>query len=366
MSEKQIQKAGDGSQQIQAENVHITYGISEQRVREICSEVAVNAVLSHSSEASEIALKRIDQFVDLLLPRIQQIEKEFDSFSDPSFQVLLRKAELAAACTERDCDYQMLAELLAHRIEKGEERKTKASIFKAVEIVDQIDDDALCAMTVLYAIFRFIPTHGSISQGLQIMDDLFSSLCYKALPNDLEWAYHLDALNAVRVSSVGTFKKLKEYYTDELSGYICIGILKNSETHEHATRILQQANLPASLLVDHELNDGYVRLNIVNLNILKDTPIYILTSSGEQKAQKATALEIEAIHNVWELYSKDGALKKAVQNSFMEKWDSFNSLKAVREWCESIPNSITIMPTGKVLAHANAQRKNKDVPDMDK
>ena len=125
MSDKQLQKAGDHSQQIQADNVYIANGISEQRVREICSEIAVRAIADNSSESNDIAMRRIDAFTNLLLPRIQSIEKTFESFSDPSFQVLLRKAQLTAACSNRDSDYKILTELLTHRINNKKDIKKK-------------------------------------------------------------------------------------------------------------------------------------------------------------------------------------------------------------------------------------------------
>ena len=88
---RQSQTAGDNAQQIQTQTVYIANGISEQRVREICSEVAARAIADNSLEASNVAMQRIERFVDLLLPRMQRIEKDFVSFADPAFQVLLRK-----------------------------------------------------------------------------------------------------------------------------------------------------------------------------------------------------------------------------------------------------------------------------------
>lgn len=73
MSDKQVQKAGDNSQQLQAEKVYIINGITEERVRAICSEVAVKAIADNSNESNELAMKRIDCFTELMLPRIQSI-----------------------------------------------------------------------------------------------------------------------------------------------------------------------------------------------------------------------------------------------------------------------------------------------------
>ena len=108
---------GDNSHHIQAEIINIYQGISEQRAREICLEIAKKAIEENTAGALEIANKRLDEFKSILIPDIEKIEKNFNSFSDPAFQILLKKAQLTAACTERSYDYKILAELLVHRIE---------------------------------------------------------------------------------------------------------------------------------------------------------------------------------------------------------------------------------------------------------
>ena len=55
MDTKQMQKAGDNANQVQANTVYILNGISEERVREICSEIALQAIKENSHEANDIA-----------------------------------------------------------------------------------------------------------------------------------------------------------------------------------------------------------------------------------------------------------------------------------------------------------------------
>lgn len=361
---KQIQKAGDGSQQVQMINPTIVMGIDEKRVREVCSEMAIETIKQCTQEASAIAIARIEKFTTDLIPRVEKIEDDFKSFSEPSFQFELRNAQKVAACTDRYSDYELLSELLVHRIEKGEERKIKASISKAIEIVDQIDDEALCALTLIYAINSWTSATGNITQGLEVMEDLFSSICYQSLPKGLDWAYHLDILNAARVSSVGTFKKFSEFYPEWFQGYTCVGIEKESETYQSAVEILNEANLPINLLVDHELNDGYVRLDVKNKNEIKNITFPVLIQPNTIDFHKLTDSEVEALYRVWNLYSNDSKLKEATKKAFMQKWDTYDTLRSVRLWWEALPHSITITPIGNVLAHANAQRRNKQVPQI--
>lgn len=362
---KQIQKAGENSQQVQIANATFVCGVDEKRVREVCSEVAVEAVKSCTAEATATALARIENFTTTLIPRVERIEKDFQSFSDPSFQFLLQSAQKTAACTDREMDYAMLSELLVHRIEKGSERKIKASISKAIEIVDQVDDDALCGLTVAFALQKWGAITGDISQGLQVLDNLFDSLCYRELPDGFNWVYHLDILDAVRASSMGSFNKFEKFYPNAYEGYTCVGIQRDSENYQKAMGILTDAKLPENLLVEHELLPNFFRLNVRDKESISSIMVprsdldgYLIVSS------RAEEQEIDALNQVWSLYSQDIELKKQVKNAFIERWDEYSSLRTVRTWWDAIPHHFVITPIGEVLAHANAQIYNKLVPAM--
>lgn len=368
MSDKQVQKAGDNAQQVQAEMVHVTnnyvLGIGEKRVREVCSEMAVEAIKSCTAEATATAMSRIESFTTTLIPRIEKIEKDFYSFSEPSFQFLLQSAQKTAACTDREADYELLSELLVHRIEKGSERKTKASISKAIEIVDQVDDDALCGLTMAYAINQWIPVTGNISKGLQVLNDLFGSLCYRILPNGFDWVYDLDVLDAVRASSVGNFKKMEEFYPNAFEGYTCVGIQKESKNYQSAIELLNEGGLPIDLLVEHELLNGYVRLSVSDQASIKEMRLPILIQNNVLTTRKMNEKEINILNKIWNLYSNDATKKNSVKQVFMQKWDEYESLHKVHLWWNDLPHSFTITPIGKVLAHANAQRYNKRIPNI--
>lgn len=361
---KQMQKAGDGSQQVQMTNPTFIVGITEQRAREIFTEMNVIARQNYTQDAYEIAIKRVGMFEELLMNKVQQVDGMLEAFRDPSFQFLLVEAQKRAAASDRDADLEMLTELLVHRVEKKDDRKIKASISRAVEIVDQIDDDALCGLTLVYAIKSWAAVSGDISQGLTVMNDLFSSLCYRELPTGFEWVYHLDILDAVRSSSVGTFKKFKDYYSSMFSGYTCAGIQIDSEDYSKALEILRKAKLPVGVLVPHELNNGFMRLNVREKQLISDIELFSVCNEQVVGKRKVTTQELDALNRVWDLYSTDTKIIENVKNAFMEKWNTYETLNLIRTWWEELPHSFTITPIGKALAHANAQRYHNDVPDM--
>ncbi len=107
-----------------------------------------------------------------MLPKILLYDEKLSIFGEPEFQILIRKAQIAAASSERESDYEMLADLLLHRAEQHENRERRLGISKAIEIVDQIDDLALIALSIVYAVSKYTPVSSNIHEGLGALNKL--------------------------------------------------------------------------------------------------------------------------------------------------------------------------------------------------
>ena len=371
VSDKQIQKAGENSQQIQAGSINITnvMGIDEKRAREIFNEMYVIVRRDFSKDAYECANARVAQFEESLMPKIMQIDGALEKFADPSFQFLIAEAHKTAAATERIADYDLLSELLVHRIQKGEKnRKVRAGIARAVEIVDQIDDDALCALTVSHTVGSLLPTANSVKEGLDILEDIFSKLIYTELPRGREWLDHLEILDAVRLPSFGNLKKIEVFYPEQLNGYVCVGIAKGTDKYDNAKSLLEDNQLPDTLLVDHELLDGYVRLPICAKTFIDSLGLInrkVVNGQLEERHFELSREQKDVLGNIYDLYDNNEELKKKVVEKFMVEWQKRKALAYLCEWWNSIPNIFEITAVGKVLAHSNAQRCDKSIPPME-
>lgn len=358
-SNKQTQKAGDGSQQIQAQTVIFNNGITEERARAIFTEMNALALREYTNDAYKIATDRINCFENKLMPRILSIENSLPMFADPAFQFQLKSAQRTAAVTERQNDYDLLAELLVCHIQKGEDRKNRAGISKAVEIVDEIDNDALCALTVAHAMRILRPASGSIKEGLERLDGLFSEIICEELPFGDRWLDHLDVLGAIRIAQFIKLKPLEQYCAEGFEGYACIGIEKNSDNYKKAEEHLIKVSLDPSILVDNECLEGYVRLPVItrkNINdlLIKDSDSYRSINDIEKKA----------LEDIWELYDNDTQKMTEAHNNFIKLWDSFDPLKKIHVWWNEIPFSFSITQVGTILAHTNAKRCDKSIPDL--
>lgn len=358
------QKSGDNSQLIQAQTVIVNNGITEERARQIFQEESAK-ITAYTQEAHAVANERIHRLEDSFMNASSKIDGALESFADPAFQLLLRDAAERAAATEREEDYDLLSQLLICHIQKGEERKNRAGIHRAIQIVDEIDNDALCALTVFHAVERVLPNAENCREGLRILDELFSKLAYMELPKGSAWMDHLDVLGAVRINSLGTLKPLKEYYAETLNGLVCIGIKKDSEDYKTVQSLLWHYQYLDRYFVDNELLDGYVRLKIMNEASIDRLRIKVPPSKHCPAIDIPAPNEVkELIKRVFGMYVKDSALLAQVKQAFNKAFDEYEHLNKICTWWDSIPNSIEITSVGRVLAHTNAKRCEPSIPDL--
>lgn len=364
---RQSQKGGDGSSNFQSESMVVQVGIDEKRAREVFNEMNLQLRKEYTQEALEIANARVSEFENSLMPKMEQVEGALEAFTDPGFQLLLVEAQKTAASTERPADYDILSELLIHRFQKGDNRNSRAGISLAIEIVDKISDEALLGLTAAHAVAQFLPASGDVYKGLDALNDLFGQIFYGELPTGQEWLDHLDILNAVRLSSFGSMKKVREYYSNMLAGYIDVGVEKGSENFSKAIEILDQNNLPRNLIVDHSFNGDFQRVPVTNRAHIQNLSLQqIVIQEGAPRliTIPLTAEQISAINSIYDLYSKDNGLRENNINTLMSEWEQRPNLKSLREWWNDIPVALTITSVGKVLAHSNAQRRNKNLPQL--
>jgi hypothetical protein len=368
--DKQTQKAGDNSQQFQANTIILNQGIDEKRAREIYIESFEIAKRDLTQEAIACATERVQQLEECFMSRIKSIEGAINSFSDPAFQVLLTNAQRTAVATERENDYGMLAELLVCHIEKGNKRKTRAGISKAVEIIDKIDDDALCALTVLHAIEQFRPIAPTSKQGLNTLSSMFDKIIYMPLPTDNSWIEHLEILDTIRINSMGHFLSLEEFYSKVLEGYTLAGIRKDSDKYKQVTDLLLSINLTPSLLVNNDYLPNYVKLPIISKSQITDLKIVRNATVAGQvlKIEKEiTDDEKKVLESIFDLYDKDTNINKQSLDAFMNEYHKHDSLSRIAEWWEELKKlsfSFNLTHVGIVLAHTNARRCDKTLPDL--
>lgn len=306
----------------------------------VSTQVTQQALALCTQVAEKTVLARMNEFEQVWTPRISSMENVVSHLTDPKFQFMIRDANITAAKSSRVEDLNMLAELLACHIEKGNDIKIDAGINRAIGIVNEVDLDSLCALTIVLAIINVVPTDGNVDVGLSVLNDLYSKLLCCNLPEGDAWIDNLNVVGAINIQS-GNFNKLDKIIRPRLDGYICVGIKTETTEYEQAVKILNENKISESFLIHNVFLPDYVRLNIADISSLKSE-----------------------LKPIVDLYSKDNALFKQVQTEFMNKWDSYDILRIVREWFDNIPTFFRINSVGKALAQTNAKRCYPSFPDL--
>ena len=353
--DKQIQSAGDNSHPIQAHNAIINnyYGITEERAREIFKELSADTYAKHTQEAKAMIDERLDKFNNKIIEVLSKENGALNAFSDPAFQFLLKKAQLSAAISDRESDYALLAKLLVQHIQNKEDRVKRSTIRYAIEIIDEIDNSALLALTVFYLLSYLRPSAPFSQDGLMRLSQAMTKLPVDQLPTGSDWIEHLDLLKVIRIVPLWKPRKLPQYYSECVTGYTSIGIKAGSPQHEQAQKILRAAQLPDACLSPNEFLPGYVRIPIPSLNQVKNL---IYNSVPINECQQQALLQIIG------LYDTDITKKQIIIKRFMKIFDSFPVLKQIHTWWDAIPRSFDATPAGVLLANLNARNFEPKIP----
>lgn len=348
MTGRQQQRGGEGSQQVQiAGDLVIVEGVTEERAGEIAEARARQVLAEYTSEAAPTARARVDAFDGRLVAHLAELGL-LPALGDPSMQILLHKAQIGAASTGREDDYDLLARLMSERAQNSE-RRHKASIERAVEIVDRVDDRALMGLTAAWFVSQFWPVSGLVGPGIDALERLFSMLPVDELPAGHDWLDHLDILDAIRLSSglVG-MKKWSAYWGERLAGYVAPG-LEPAAADTAIADIKAEFNLSLPF-VEHELRPGFVRLPFVNETSLRDA---LVQADDVDPGQIETIIERSRSKGTLGQQHADAVAALAQQMADRA------TLRQVGAWWDEVGGSsasFQVTGVGSALARSNARR----------
>lgn len=347
---RQSQSAGDNSTQVLASR-DVVIGLTEPRAREIAEQAAKSVVAEYADESVRVIQERITKLDDRVIASLVR-EGRLEVFADPGFQRSYTKAQSGAAVSDKDSDYDLLAGLLVDRVKRGASRNSKAGIERSIEIVDQIDDEALRGLTVIQAIQQYRPLGPRLDDGLDTMEDLFVDLLDGPLPEGAEWLDHLDILDALRINQVSGLKSFRDYYPTIMPGYLASGAPIGSPQLPFI--ICDRPQFGPALLVQHELRPGYWRFAVADTDTLKHT------------LPNAENIHSELIEQAEDRLGF-GAIDPELVDLFLERLRLRPTLAKIETWWDQIPHAMQITGVGRVLARSNALRLDvrKVLPPID-
>lgn len=371
MNEKINIETGDDSTNITGKTVNVTQnyyqGLTEEKVTEIIDKKLemLNTVQVFTQEAYNRAESRVKKLEEIVIPRIAKIDETLGIFADPSFQSVLNDAVKVAAQTDEIESYKLLSELLAHKVEKPNDKSVKMDVSYAIDVIDKITEEALQAITVFVALQSWMPASGIISQGLSTINNIYSKLIFSDLPTDDKWIDQLDILKVLRIQSFGRFPSLSELQKRLFSGYVVCGIPKDSEKLNEIYQLLDDCSLPRTCLIENELDSNYYRLPLVGIKKIELMDYIDNNAPFIHGRVQLNEKQICNIKKIISYYENDAIKLQEISEKFNIKWNSYANLKRIGDWWTKLPYSFGLTSIGKVLAITNAQRIDSTLPKID-
>jgi len=343
-------------------------GVTEERCRAIFDEKMLIAMRDFSFESIDKAEKRTSEFRTKLITRMGAEENGYEAFADPSFQFLLMDAQRAAATTDKESDYQILSELLARRSKVGDDRRSKIHVKKAIEIIPYIPDDALLGLTITFALSKLMPVTGNIHDGIEVFDNIYGSIVgEQQLPTGNLWIESLETCGLVKtgLSGITTMLPAKELLSRKVMGYVLPGIKKGSKAHKEAFDLLNNVKLPQDILVTHEFNEEYVRLNIPSKQQIDEMLWESELQNGIRVKVYINEAQKKTLHEIYGMYEQTAEIKKDFENRFELELNKYKYIKIVSDWWSTIKTPFEPTATGRIIGNANANKSNPQVPMLE-
>ncbi|MBS9338997.1 hypothetical protein G6R29_05105 [Fructobacillus sp. M2-14] len=339
---KQNQRGGDYSTNVQVEKQVINTGLSLQDVKSLLEDKIPYVV----GEAEKAAEKRAEKLFQIMAPRFENVDflKQFEL---PENQATLKLVGQQVVGTDKESDYKLLSELLEHRVKNNGDKLKTTNIEYAIKTIKDLSDEGLIVLTLVSCIFGLSANSADIDSALSIMDNLFTKVCDQELPETNSWLDHLDLLKTIRVNSVTSASKFEEIFHNQYSEILRYGILIGSETHTEALKILDRNELSHYFLVVNKNHPGYLHLRLSNSKIKEDNAL--------------TETEKKALLRISDLYSSETDSVEFLN----KKMEDYPKLEEIRNWWDkNLSPGFHLTQLGMLIGDINVHLVEPGLPKL--
>lgn len=347
----------------QVNNYYLT-GVTKEEAESIAKTQAEQIATYYFEQSQNLAMQRMNEFSEKMMNVFIRCHQSLDVFSDPSFVYQFREAQLNAAQTGRENDYDLLTQLLLRRCQKRNIKYIQTGISGAIKIINEVSDDSLIALTILMCVMQITPLSTDVDVGLKTLDNLYESIIQNIkLPTDYSWFDQLDVLKAIRINTLSSFKKFDDLMLQKLAGYAEVGIEIDTPQYKEALQIENDFHFTL-----HKTNHFMSNYIVIPYSEEDYENITIQKSNNESFYLKQFVSKenyVSTLTKLRNLYVKDDVLEKKIKDEFIKKLNSYETISKVREWWNQLPHHCEITSIGKALAHAYAQNLVPDFPPLD-
>lgn len=157
---KQVQKGGDNSTNIQAEEVSVSQGLTYTEVRQVATDVFKANFYDLAGEAKNIAESRASQITEDFLAKLQSENPDgFAKAQDPDFQHALFTVQKEHARSGDEDLSSLLVDLLVDRSKQNQRDILQIVLNESLSIAPKLTKEHLAALAVAF-LFRYTQNYG--------------------------------------------------------------------------------------------------------------------------------------------------------------------------------------------------------------
>lgn len=151
----QRQEAGDGSTNLQGQQIIINQGISYTDAKEIALDVYKANFLQLSNDAAAVASRRAEELTDRFLEKLKaENENAISSLSHPGMQMALYQAQKFYAATgDKDIE-ELLVTILVDRASHNERTLKQITLDESLSVASKLTTEQLDALTINFLISK--------------------------------------------------------------------------------------------------------------------------------------------------------------------------------------------------------------------
>jgi hypothetical protein len=148
---KQSQKGGDGSTNIQAGELTVVQGMTYPEVKEVALDVFKSNFYQLAGEAKEVAAERAEQITEDFLNKLKNENPDgFTKAQDPDFQHALFTVQKEYARNGDEELGDLLVDLLVDRSKQEKRNILQIVLNESLSVAPKLTDDQLAALAIIF------------------------------------------------------------------------------------------------------------------------------------------------------------------------------------------------------------------------
>jgi hypothetical protein len=343
MTNKQIQKAGDESTNIQVQQVNITQGLSVSEVRTLALDVFKANFLELSGQAADLARARAEQLTEKFLEELQtQHQQALNQAKDPDFQYALYMAQREYARTGDKELGDLLIDLLVDRTKHENRSIIQIVLNESLTIAPKLTADQLASLSVVF-IFRYTINHGVNSlEGLNAYLNRYVKPFVDLLSKKAACFQHLEYSGCGSIS-LGSLS-LAEVFRKNYPGLFSKGFTQDS-LQKHGITV----PLDSPIFMQSLHNPDQIQVNAMNKEVLRYEAARLGLPTAD--VDKLESLSAQSLMNHQEI--KDYLVKAQPHMSTV-----------IDVWEGSLMKNLSLTSVGIAIGHANVKKTLGEFTDL--